>query len=258
MSLPMTKNIFKQAIQADKKQLGAFMALADSTAAELMATTGFDWLLIDSEHGPNDIKGIMQQLQAMSAYAVNSVVRLQDHDVGDIKRVLDVGAQTLLIPMVDSAEQAEQLVKAVRYPPKGIRGMGGGLTRATRWGSIKDYLQHADENICLVLQIESTEGISDLDSITQVDGVDAVFIGPADLAAAMGYIGQPGHPEVCKVVEQSIQRVHELGKPVGVYCGDPKQAERYQQMGASFFLIAADTLLLKGAADNLLERFNTD
>ena len=258
MSLPMTKNIFKQAIQANKKQLGAFMALADSTAAELMATTGFDWLLVDAEHGPNDIKSIMHQLQAMSAYDVNAVVRLQDHDVGDIKRVLDVGAQTLLIPMVDSAEQAKQLVEAVRFAPNGIRGMGGALTRATRWGSIKDYIQHADDNICLVLQIESTEGISDLDAITQVDGVDAVFIGPADLAAAMGYIGQPGHPEVCKVVERSIQRVHELGKPVGVYCGDPEQTVRYQQMGASFFLIAADTLLLKGAAANLLERFNTD
>ncbi len=256
MSLPMTQNIFKQAIQSDKKQLGAFMALADSTAAELMATTGFDWLLIDAEHGPNDIKSIMHQLQAMSAYSVNSVVRLQDHDVGDIKRVLDVGAQTLLIPMVDSAEQAKQLVAAVRFPPNGIRGMGGALTRATRWGGIKNYLQHADDNICLVLQLESTEGIAELDAITQVDGVDAVFIGPADLAAAMGYIGQPGHPEVCKVVERSIKRVHELGKPVGVYCGDPEQTERYQQMGASFFLIGADTLLLKGAVTNLLERFN--
>jgi len=256
MSLPMTQNIFKQAIQSDKKQLGAFMALADSTAAELMATTGFDWLLIDAEHGPNDIKSIMHQLQAMSAYPVNSVVRLQDHDVGDIKRVLDVGAQTLLIPMVDSAEQAKQLVAAVRFPPNGIRGMGGALTRATRWGGIKDYLQHADDNICLILQLESTEGIAELDAITQIDGVDAVFIGPADLAAAMGYIGQPGHPEVCKVVERSIKRVHELGKPVGVYCGDPEQTERYQQMGASFFLIAADTLLLKGAAALLLERFN--
>jgi len=258
MSLPMTQNIFKQAILADKRQLGTFMALADSTAAELMATTGFDWLLIDAEHGPNDIKSIMHQLQALSAYPVNSVVRLQDHDVGDIKRVLDVGAQTLLIPMVDSAEQAKQLVAAVRFPPNGIRGMGGALTRATRWGGIKDYLQHADDNICLVLQLESTEGIAELDAITQVDGVDAVFIGPADLAAAMGYIGQPGHPEVCKVVEQSIKRVHELGKPVGVYCGDPEQAKRYQQMGASFFLIGADTLLLKGAAINLLERFNTE
>jgi len=256
MSLPMTQNIFKQAIQSDKKQLGAFMALADSTAAELMATTGFDWLLIDAEHGPNDIKSIMHQLQAMSAYPVNSVVRLQDHDVGDIKRVLDIGAQTLLIPMVDSAEQAKELVAAVRFPPNGIRGMGGALTRATRWGGIKDYLQHADDNICLILQLESTEGIAELDAITQVDGVDAVFIGPADLAAAMGYIGQPGHPEVCKVVERSIKRVHELGKPVGVYCGDPEQTERYQQMGASFFLIAADTLLLKGASALLLERFN--
>jgi len=257
MSLAMTENKFKKAIYANQKQLGAFMALADSTAAELMATTGFDWLLIDGEHGPNDIKSIMQQLQALAAYAVNPVVRLQDHNVADIKRVLDVGAQTLLIPMVDSAEQAEQLAEAVRYAPNGIRGMGGGLTRATRWGSIPDYLEHADNNICLVLQIESPEGLAELDAITQVDGVDAIFIGPADLAATMGYLGQPGHPEVCRVVEQAIQRVHALGKPVGVYCGDPEQTVKYQEMGASFFLIAADTMLLKGAADNLLSRFHT-
>lgn len=255
MSLAMTKNMFKQAMQAQQKQLGAFMALADSSAAELMATTGFDWLLIDAEHGPNDIKSIMQQLQALAAYPVNPVVRLQDHNVADIKRVLDVGAQTLLIPMVDSAQQASQLAKAVRYAPKGIRGMGGGLTRATRWGSITDYLTHADDSICLLLQIESPEGLAELDAITQVDGVDGVFLGPADLAASMGYLGQPGHPEVCRVVEQAIQRIHELGKPVGVYCGDPAQTERYQKMGASFFLIAADTMLLKGAADALVGRF---
>jgi|TARA_R110002096_G_scaffold92144_11_gene208381 4-hydroxy-2-oxoheptanedioate aldolase len=255
MSLAMTKNKFKQAMQAQQKQLGAFMALADSSAAELMATTGFDWLLIDAEHGPNDIKSIMQQLQALAAYPVNPVVRLQDHNVADIKRVLDVGAQTLLIPMVDSAQQAEQLAKAARYAPKGVRGMGGGLTRATRWGAITDYLTQADDNICLLLQIESLEGLAELDAIAQVDGVNGIFLGPADLAASMGYLGQPAHPEVCRVVEQAIQRIHALGKPVGVYCGDPAQTERYQQMGASFFLIAADTMLLKGAADALVNRF---
>jgi len=254
----MIENTFKQALHKGTRQLGAFMALADSTAAELMATTGFDWLLIDGEHGPNDIKSIMGQLQSLAAYPVNPVVRLPDHNEANIKRALDIGAQSLLIPMVDSAEQAGQLAQAVRFPPKGIRGLGGGLTRATRWGSFPDYFEKADDNVCLILQIESLEGVANLDAITQTEGVDAIFVGPADLAAAMGYIGQPAHPEVRRVVEDAIQRIHALGKPVGVYCADPKQLASYQQMGASFFLIAADTLLLKGAANSLLGRFNSD
>lgn len=255
MALAMTVNHFKKSAQTGERQLGAFMAFADPVSAELMATTGFDWLLIDGEHGPNDIKSVMAQLQALAAYPVNAVVRMQDHNVADIKRVLDVGGQTLLIPMVESADQAKQLVQAVQYPPKGIRGMGGGLTRATRWGSISDYLEKADDNICLILQLESPEGIAQLDAITNTDGVDAVFIGPADLAAAMGYIGEPAHPEVCKVVENAIKRIHALGKPVGVYCGDPEQVKAFQTMGASFFLIAADTMLLKQAAGGLLKAF---
>jgi len=255
MALAMTDNLFKKAAQAGQRQLGAFMALADPVSAELMATTGFDWLLIDGEHGPNDIKSVLGQLQALAAYPVNPVVRMQDHNIADIKRVLDAGGQTLLIPMVESTEQAKQLVQAVQYPPTGVRGMGGGLTRATRWGSIPDYLEKADENICLILQLESPEGIAALDAISNTDGVDAIFIGPADLAAAMGYIGQPAHPEVCRVVEDAIQRIQAIGKPVGEYCSDPEQVKAYQDMGASFFLIGADTMLLKLASESLLETF---
>ncbi|MEO1888549.1 MAG: HpcH/HpaI aldolase/citrate lyase family protein [Cycloclasticus sp.] len=255
MALSIKENNFKKALQANQRQLGAFMALADPISAELMATTDFDWLLIDGEHGPNDIKSVTSQLQALAAYPVHSVVRMQDHNAADIKRVLDVGAQTLLIPMVESAEQAKQLVEAVQYPPKGIRGMGGGLTRATRWGSIADYFEKADDNMCLLLQLESPEGIEALDAITQLDGVDGIFIGPADLAAAMGYIGQPAHPEVRRVVEGAIKRIEAIGKPVGVYCGDPEQVKAYQAMGASFFLIAADTMLLKQASTSLLSQF---
>jgi 4-hydroxy-2-oxoheptanedioate aldolase len=255
MAFAMTDNQFKKAALAGERQLGAFMALADPVSAELMATTGFDWLLIDGEHGPNDIKSVMGQLQALAAYSVNPVVRMQDHDVANIKRVLDVGGQTLLIPMVESADQAKQLVQAVQFPPKGVRGMGGGLTRATRWGSIPDYLEKADANICLILQLESPEGIEELDAITNTDGVDAIFIGPADLAAAMGYIGQPAHPEVCRVVEDAIKRIHATGKPVGVYCGDPEQVKTYLDMGASFFLVGADTILLKRASESLLKSF---
>lgn len=257
MHVPIIENSFKRALNAGQLQLGAFMALADATTAELMANTDFDWLVIDGEHGPNDINSITRQLQSLAAYPVKPVVRLKDHNVANIKQALDIGAQTLLIPMVESSGQATQLVKAIQYAPKGVRGLGGGLTRATRWGAITDYLHKAEEEICLVLQIESPEGIEELEGIALTEGVDAVFIGPADLAASMGYLGQPGHPDVCLAVEQAIEKVHTLGKPVGVFCGEPLQAKRYREIGASFFLIGADTMLLKTAADQLVGRFRT-
>ena len=255
MPAPIIENTFKRAIIARQLQLGAFMALADATAAELMANTDFDWLVIDGEHGPNDINSITRQLQALAAYRVKPVVRVKDHNVANIKQILDIGAQTLLIPMVGSSRQAAQLVKAIQYAPKGVRGLGGGLTRATRWGAITDYIHKAEDEICLVLQIESPEGLAELEAITLTEGVDAIFIGPADLAASLGYLGQPSHPEVCRVVEQAIEKVHALGKPVGVFCGDPLQAQRYRKLGASFFLIGADTMLLRTAADHLVGRF---
>ena len=249
------ENAFKRTLNARQLQLGAFMALADATAAELMANTDFDWLVIDGEHGPNDINSITRQLQVLAAYPAKPVVRVKDHNVANIKQILDIGAQTLLIPMVESSRQARQLVKAARYAPKGVRGLGGGLTRATRWGAITDYVHRAEDEICLVLQIESPEGIEELEAITLTEGVDAIFIGPADLAASLGYLGQHSHPEVCLVVEQAIEKVHTLGKPVGVFCGDPLQAQRYRELGASFFLIGADTMLLRTAADDLVGRF---
>jgi 4-hydroxy-2-oxoheptanedioate aldolase len=256
MLAPVIDNTFKRAIIAGQLQLGAFMALADPIAAELMANTDFDWLVIDGEHGPNDINSITRQLQAVAAYPAKPVVRIKDHNVANIKQILDIGAQSLLIPMVESSLQAARLVKAVQYPPKGVRGLGGGLTRATRWGAITDYLQKGEDEICLVLQIESPEGLEELQAITLTEGVDAIFIGPADLAASLGYLGQHSHPEVCLVVEQAIEKVHSLGKPVGVFCGDPLQAQRYRKLGASFFLIGADTMLLRTAADHLVGRFS--
>jgi 4-hydroxy-2-oxoheptanedioate aldolase len=255
MPTPIIENTFKRALIDGQLQLGAFMALADATAAELMANTDFDWLVIDGEHGPNDINSITRQLQALAAYPAKPVVRVKDHNLANIKQILDIGAQTLLIPMVGSSRQAAQLVKAVQYAPKGVRGLGGGLTRATRWGAITDYIHKAEHEICLVLQIESLEGLEELETITLTEGVDAIFIGPADLAASLGYPGQYSHPAVCLAVEQAIEKVHALGKPVGVFCGDPQQAQRYGQLGASFFLIGADTMLLRTAADQLVGRF---
>ena len=257
MTLAMPINSFKQALRTGDMQLGAFLGLADAYSAELMANTTFDWLLIDAEHGPNDLRSILAQLQALAAYPVKPVVRAPDHNATTIKRLLDIGVQTLLLPMVESADQAHQLVRAMRYPPAGVRGVGGGLARATHWGRVSNYADAVTEQLCLLVQIESPTGLRELEAISAVDGVDGVFLGPADLAAALGYFGQPGHPEVSRVIEQALSRVRATGKPAGVYCADPVIAARYRELGASFFLIAADTILLRTAANAQVARFRS-
>ncbi|GAB4358111.1 MAG: 4-hydroxy-2-oxoheptanedioate aldolase [Immundisolibacter sp.] len=255
MNLP--ENPFKAALAAHRRQLGAFLALGDAHSAELMACAGFDWLLIDAEHGPNDLRSILAQLQALAAYPVQPVLRLADHDPARIKQVLDLGVQSLLVPMVDSAAQAQALVAAMRYPPRGIRGVGAGMARAARWSAIDDYYNQASGQLCLAVQIETLPGLENLDAIAAVDGVDGVFLGPADLAAALGHVGQPMHPEVRAAVEGALPRIRAAGKAAGVYCADPPLAAHYASLGASFFLIAADALLLRTAAVAALGRFGT-
>lgn len=257
MTLSMPVNTFKQALLNSELQLGAFLGLADGYSAELMANTTFDWLLIDGEHGPNDLRSTLSQLQALAAYPVNAVVRPPDHNTTTIKRLLDIGVQMLLVPMVESAAQAEQLVRAMHYPPAGMRGVGGGLARATHWSRVHDYADRVSQQMCLLVQIESPAGLAELEAIAAVDGVDGVFLGPADLAAALGYFGQPGHPEVSRVVEDALSRIRAVDKPAGVYCADPIIAARYRELGASFFLIAADTILLRTAADAQVARFRS-
>ena len=253
MNLP--ENPFKAALAAHRRQLGAFLALADAHSAELMAGAGFDWLLIDAEHGPNDLRSILAQLQALAAYPVRPVLRLADHDPARIKQVLDLGVQSLLVPMVDTAGQAAALVGAMHYPPRGIRGVGAGMTRAARWSAVDDYYNRAGGQLCLAVQIETLAGLDNLDAIAAVDGVDGVFLGPADLAAALGHVGQPMHPEVRAAVEGALPRIRAAGKAAGVYCADPQLAAHYAALGASFFLIAADAMLLRGAAVAALGRF---
>lgn len=255
MKMPI--NHFKQAVQAQQRQIGVFLGLAEAYTAEVMATTGFDWLLIDGEHGPNDIRSIRDQLQALAAYPEqNVVVRLPDHNPAVIKRALDIGAQTLMIPMVGNSTQAENLVKAMRYPDKGIRGVGTAMARAARWNAVGDYFAHADEQMCLITQIETVEGVNNLENIVQVEGVDAVFIGPSDLAASMGYLGKPNHPEVKQVVADAIATVVKHGKAAGVFSADPQTAGEYEQLGASFMLVGVDVLLLRKAACELAAKFN--
>lgn len=255
MALPHPKNHFKQALAERSSQLGAFLALADPYCAEIMGSTDFDWLLIDAEHGPNDLRSVLGQLQALAAYDINPVVRPADHSESMIKRFLDIGVQSLLVPMVESGDQAQALVDAIRYPVSGIRGVGAGMARAARWYAVDDYLANAEGELCLVLQIESVAGLEALDDIAAVDGVDGIFVGPADLAAALGYLGHPGHPVVVEAVEQALKKIAASGKAAGVFCGDPAQAERYRALGASFMLIGADSIMLRNAAQAQVERF---
>lgn len=253
--MEMPKNRFKQGLREGRWQVGLFLGLCSPISAEILAGTGFDWLLIDAEHAPNAPAGVLAQLQAMAAYPVPVGVRPTNHDPNLIKHYLDVGAQTILAPMVDDAAQAEALVRAVRYPPAGIRGVAASIVRASRWNGIKDYVAHADAETCLVVQIETRRGLENLDQIVAVEGVDAVFIGPADLAASLGHLGDSGHPEVRTAIEDALGQIAAAGKAAGIFVTDPALADKYRKLGASFVAIGGDTSLLRNAALKLVAAF---
>jgi 4-hydroxy-2-oxoheptanedioate aldolase len=251
----MPLNPFKRALADGETQIGLFLGMANAYAAEIVATAGFDWLLIDGEHGPNDLRSIIGQLQALAAYPVRPVVRTVDHDVARIKQLLDGGVQTLMVPMVETAAEAERLVRAMRYPPHGIRGVGTAMARAARWNGVEGYFARADQEMCLIVQIESSAGLDGLADILRVDGVDAVFIGPSDLAASMGHLGNPGHAEVKAAVNAAIRQISAAGKVAGVFSADPLAAAAYQEIGARFLLVGVDTLLLRNSALALADKF---
>ncbi|MBK7517384.1 MAG: 4-hydroxy-2-oxoheptanedioate aldolase [Betaproteobacteria bacterium] len=244
-------NPFKQALREGRVQIGLWVGLADAYAIEAMAGTGFDWLLIDGEHAPNDLRTVLGQLQAVAPYTTHAIVRPVIGDVALIKQLLDVGAQTLLIPVVESAEQAATLVAATRYPPRGIRGVGSALARSSRWNQIGDYLHTADEQMCVLLQVETQKGLDNLAAIAATEGVDGVFFGPADLSASMGLLGQPGHPEVQRAILDGIAVVRAAGKAAGVLSADPKLARLYLDAGALFVAVGVDTSLLTRACREL-------
>ncbi len=250
-----TDNVFKRALACGELQIGLWLGLADAYSAELCAGSGFDWLLIDAEHAPNDLRSILHTLQAISAYPTHGIVRIPAGDPVFIKRVLELGAQTLLVPMVDDAAQARALVQAMRYPPHGIRGVGSGLARSSRWNRTSDYLARADEENCLLIQVESVTALANLSELCTVDGVDGIFIGASDLAASMGYLGQPGHAQVRAAVEQAIRTVVASGKSAGVLCTDETLARRYLDIGVRFAAVGVDTTLLASATSALASRF---
>lgn len=253
MDMPI--NTFKQRLKSGEAQIGLWLGLADAYCAELAANAGFDWLLIDGEHAPNDLRGMLGQLQAVAPYPSQPIIRPVIGDTALIKQVLDIGAQTLLVPMVESAEQARELVRAIHYPPQGVRGVGSALARASRWNSIPGYLDHADQQMCLLVQIENREGLANLDAIAAVDGVDGVFIGPADLSASLGHRGNPGHPEVQAAIEDAIVRIQQAGKAAGILSADEALARRYIELGAAFVAVGVDTTVLMRGLQALAGKF---
>ena len=255
--LPMPRNTFKAALQAGHRQIGLWVGLADANVAEALAGCGYDWLLLDGEHAPNDVRTVLEQLRAVAPYPVQPVVRPVQGEVALIKQYLDVSAQTLLVPMIDTPEQATQMVRAMRYPPHGIRGVGAALARASRWNQITDYLQHADGEMCLLVQAETPRALENLAAIAATDGVDGVFFGPSDLSASMGHRGQPGHPEVQRAILDGIATVRAAGKAAGILATDQALAQRYLDAGALFVAVGLDTALLVRAATELARHFKT-
>lgn len=253
MQLPV--NAFKQALREGRAQIGLWVGLADPAAAELLAGAGFDCLVFDAEHSPNDVRSVLPLLQAVAAYAVHPIVRPVHGSVEAIKQYLDIGVQTLVVPMIETAEQAERIVAATRYAPRGVRGVASATTRATRWGQIDRYFERAEAEICVLVQVESVKGLENLQAIASVDGVDGVFFGPADLAASMGLIGKPMDPSVRAAVAEGIAAVTTAGKAAGTLTGDVKLARDYLAIGARFVAVGIDTALLQKAAADLAAAF---
>ncbi len=244
-------NTFKSALRAGHRQVGLWQALANPYTAEICAGAGFDWLLFDGEHGPNDLPLMLAQLQAVTPYEVHPIARLPQGNAVLIKQYLDIGFQSLLIPFVETAEEARALVEATRYPPAGRRGVGVGLARAARWNRLTGYLDEADAEICLIVQIESETGLANIDAIAAVDGVDAVFIGAADLSAALGYRGKADHPAMQEVIAGAFGSVLAAGKPVGTLAMDEAGFERAARSGCLFIASGTDVSLLARSGEAL-------
>lgn len=243
---------------ADRPLFGMWLDSGSPLVAEICAGSGLDWVLIDAEHGPNDVPSVLAQLQAIAGYPAIAVVRPAIGDPVLIKQYLDIGAQNLLIPMVDTAEQAAGLVRAVRYPPHGIRGVGSSLARAARWNRVDGYLAHADDHVSLTVQIESAAAVENVEKIVAVDGVDAIFLGPADLAASMGHLGEQAHPDVVAAVEHCLAAAKTAGIGAGVNAFVPEAADRYIAAGADLLCVGADVTLLARGSEALAARYIGD
>lgn len=255
MSIQLGPTLTDRLAESPRPLAGMWVSSGSPLVAEICAGSGLDWLLIDMEHGPNGLESVLAQLHATAAAPITTVVRVPSADPVGIKQVLDLGAQTLLVPMVSSADEARDAVDAVRYPPLGHRGVGSALARSARWNRIDDYLARADEHVSLVVQIETVEGVDAAAEIAAVDGIDAVLVGPSDLAASMGFLGQQTHPDVVDAVIRTFAAVRGAGRPVGVNAFDESRADAYVEAGATFVLVGADVTLLARGSEALAARW---
>jgi 4-hydroxy-2-oxoheptanedioate aldolase len=242
-------NKLKNALAENRVQIGLWQALANAYTAEICAGAGYDWLLFDGEHAPNTIQTLLAQLQAVQAYPVEAVARVPVGDPAIIKQYLDIGFRSLLIPMVESVEQARMLVAATRFPPHGIRGVASATSRASGFGANARYLENTHADICLILQIESVAGLGAIESIAATEGVDALFIGPGDLGASLGHLGEAAHPDVQTAIAKALTRIRAAGKAAGIFATSADAASHYAKAGASLISIGTDTgLLFQGAS----------
>ncbi len=243
-------NAFKHALVAGTPQIGLWSSIPSNYTVEVIAGAGFDWILLDTEHSPNDLESVVTQLQAAAAYPAAAIVRVPWSDQVMIKRYLDAGAQTLLIPFVSSAAEARAAVSYTRYPPHGVRGVGG-TTRATRFGRVRDYTKHVQEQLCVLVQVETKQGLDELEGICTTDGVDGVFIGPADLHASLGYTGEIANPAVLPLIDDAIRRIRSAGKAPGVLAPAEANARRWLDAGALFVAVGSDVGILARGAEAL-------
>ena len=254
MGTEFQPNAFKRAIAAGQLQIGLWSSLCSNIAAEIVSNSGFDWILLDTEHSPNEIPGLLAQLQAVRGGTATPIIRPAWNDAVLAKRCLDIGAQTLLFPYVQNAEEARRAVGSTRYPPLGIRGVSV-AARASRYGRTPGYLGKANTEICVLVQVETRSALDELEAIAKVEGVDGVFIGPSDLAASLGHIGNPAHAEVQAAIKDAVTRLTALGKPAGILTGNEEEARRYIDWGYLFVAVGADVGLLAKSADALAKKF---
>ncbi|XBS70597.1 2-dehydro-3-deoxyglucarate aldolase [Acerihabitans sp. KWT182] len=254
MNNPLLPNRFRQSLLQGETQIGCWCALANPITTEVLGLAGFDWLVLDGEHAPNDITTFIPQLMALKGSHSAPVVRPPTNEPVIIKRLLDIGFYNFLIPFVETEEQAVRAVSSTRYPPAGIRGVSVSH-RNNNYGTVPDYFSLINDNITVLIQIESQEGVDNIDAITAVDGVDGIFVGPGDLSAALGYIGQPNHPEVQRVIRHIFDRAEALGKPSGILAPAEADARRYLEWGARFVAVGSDLGVFRGGTQALCDKF---
>jgi 4-hydroxy-2-oxoheptanedioate aldolase len=252
MNLP--QNAFKRALRAGQAQIGLWSSLSSNYTVEVIAGAGFDWILLDTEHSPSDLENVLTQLQAAAPYPSHPVVRVPWNDMVTIKRVLDIGAQSLLVPYVSTADEARAAVSFTRYPPAGVRGVAG-TTRATRFGRVQDYARRAHEEICVLVQVETQPALDNLDAIAAIDGVDGIFIGPADLHASLGHAGEIANPKVKPLIDDAVRRIRKSGKAPGILTPNEADARHWLECGALFVAVGSDVGILARGAESLAGKF---